>query len=124
MPSYRALLAIDGFVGEQRTIGWHVDDLKISHEDPKVVTTILGLINARYGQEIVGGKRAPLTITRGKIHDYLGMTLDFTEDGIVKIDMREYIEKVLGEMPDEMDGTATTPAASHLFQMRGDAIAP
>ena len=37
--------------------------------------------------------------------------------------MREYVEKVLGEMPDEMDGTATTPAASHLFQIRGDAIA-
>ena len=58
-----------------------------------------------------------------KIHDYLGMTLDFTEDGIVKIDMREYVEKVLGEIPDEMDGTATSPAASQLFQMRGDAIA-
>ena len=50
------------------------------------------------------------------------MNLDFTEDGIVKIDMREYVEKFLGEMPDEMDGTATTPAASHLFQMRSDAI--
>ena len=109
--------------GKQRTIGWHVDDLKISHEDPKVVTTILGLINGRYGQEIVGGKRTPLTITRGKIHDHLGMTLDFTEDGIVKIDMREYVEKVLDKMPGEMDVTATTPAASHLFQMRGDAIA-
>ena len=108
--------------GKQCTIRWHVDDIKISHEDPEVVTTILGLIDARYGQEIVGGKCAPFTITRGKIHDYLGMTLDFTEDGIVKIDMREYVEKALGEMPDEMDGTATTPAASHLFQMRGDAI--
>ena len=75
------------------------------------------MIDARYGQEIVGGKSAPLTSTRGKIHDYLGMTLDFTEDGIVKIDMRDYVEKVLGKMPDKMDGTATTPEASHLFQM-------
>ena len=50
------------------------------------------------------------------------MTLDFTEDGIVKIDMREYVEKVLDKMPGEMDVTATTPAASHLFQMRSDAI--
>ena len=51
------------------------------------------------------------------------MTLDFTEDGIVKIDMKDYVEKVLDKMPDEMDRTATTPEASHLFQMRGDAIA-
>ena len=36
--------------------------------------------------------------------------------------MTEYVEKILGKMPDEMDGTATTPAASHLFQMRSDAI--
>ena len=50
------------------------------------------------------------------------MTLDFTKDVIVKIDMREYVEKVLGEMPDKMDGTATTPAASHLFQMQSDTI--
>ena len=62
--------------GKQYMIGWHVDDLKISHEDPKVVTKILGMIDARYGQEIFGGKRAPLTITRRKIHDYSGMTLD------------------------------------------------
>ena len=51
------------------------------------------------------------------------MTLDFTEDGIVKIDMKDYVEKILAEMPEEMDGTATTPAAAHLFQMRGDSVA-
>jgi hypothetical protein len=57
--------------GKQCTVVWHVDDLKISHVDPQVVTRILNLLDAKYGQEIVGGKRSPLTITRGKIHDYL-----------------------------------------------------
>jgi calcineurin-like phosphoesterase family protein len=41
---------------QQCTIVWHVDDLKISHVDPKVVTTVLELLNGKYGQEIVGGK--------------------------------------------------------------------
>jgi hypothetical protein len=104
--------------GNQCTIVWHVDDLKISHVDPKAVTTILNLLDDRYGQEIVGGKRAPLTINRGKRHDYLGMTLDYTEDSAVKIDMRDYVNKVLTEMPATMDGTATTPAADHLFEVR------
>ena len=49
--------------------------------------------------------------------------LDFTEDRIVKINMKEYVENILAEMPDEMDGTATTPAAAHLFQMRGNSVA-
>ena len=64
--------------GKQCTILWHVDDLKISHVNPDAVTVILNLLDQRYGQEIVGGKRAPLTVTRGKIHDYLGMVLDYS----------------------------------------------
>jgi hypothetical protein len=104
--------------GKQCTIVWHVDDLKISHVDPDVVTSVLELLDGRYGQEIVGGKRAPLTVNRGKIHDYLGMTLDFSEEGVVKIDMRDYVKKVLGEMPEDMDGTATLPAAQYLFQVK------
>jgi hypothetical protein len=88
--------------------------------DPKVVTTILNLLDAKYGQEIVGGKRAPLTVTRGKIHDYLGMTLDYSEPNVAKIDMTDYVKKILDEAPVEMDGTATSPAAEHLFKIVED----
>jgi hypothetical protein len=80
--------------GKQCTVVWHVDDLKIS---PKVVTTILNLLDAKYGQEIVAGKRAPLTITRGKLHDYLGILLNYSERGYVKLDMTAYLKKVLDE---------------------------
>jgi hypothetical protein len=103
--------------GKQCPIVWHVDNLKISHNDPKVVTTILKLLDGKYVQEIVGGKRAPLTTNRGKKHDYLGMTLDYSEAGVVKIDMTDYFQKVLGERPEDMDGTATSPAANHLFRI-------
>jgi hypothetical protein len=103
--------------GKQCTIVWHVDDLKVSHVDPKVVTTVLESLDARYGQEIVAGKRAPLTTNQGKVHDYLGMTLDYSEPGFVKIDMTEYVAKILDEMPLDMSNTATSPAADHLFQI-------
>ena len=46
------------------------------------------------------GKEAPLTISRGKIHDYLGMTFDFSEDGMVQVDMINYVQSVIAEMPD------------------------
>jgi hypothetical protein len=72
---------------KQCTIVWHVDDLKISHKDPQVATKILNLLDGRYGQDIVGGEQAALTINRGNIHDYLGMTMDYSVPGSVKIDM-------------------------------------
>jgi hypothetical protein len=45
------------------------------------------------------------------------MTLDYSEAGFVKIDMTEYVAKILDKMPEDMDGTATSPAADHLFQI-------
>jgi hypothetical protein len=50
------------------------------------------------------------------------MTLDYTEDGVVKIDMRNYVNKILDELPARMDGAATTPASHHLFEVRNEAI--
>jgi hypothetical protein len=97
--------------GKQCTALWHVDDIKISHEDPRVVDSVLGLLKTRYGKE------APLTVTRGKEQDYLGMTLDYREDGKVKILMIDYIQKMLAELPDDMSGEAPTPAANHLFEV-------
>ena len=100
--------------GKQCTILWRVDDLKISHVDAAVNTEVIKLINKEFGKE------APLTINRGKIHDYLGMTLDFTEEGKVKIKMLDYVANMLAEAPDEMDGKAPTPAANHLFDVDED----
>jgi hypothetical protein len=56
---------------KQCTIIWHVDDLKISHVDPNVIEDIVNRIEEKYGKE------DPITVTRGKVHEYLGMTMDF-----------------------------------------------
>ena len=53
--------------GKQIKIAWHVDDLKISHVNPKVVTDIIKKIDQKYGKDTRGHKR-PLTIQRGKTH--------------------------------------------------------
>ena len=95
--------------GKQCTIIWHVDDLKISHVSYSVVTKILNKLSEKFG------KLAPLTITRGKVHEYLGMKLDFSDSGKVKIDMKQYIQDMLDELPDSFKGIAVTPAANHLF---------
>ena len=97
--------------GRQCTLIWHVDDMKISHGDSRVVDGIIRMLEEEFGKE------APLTIRRGKIHDYLGMTLDFLLDDKVQISMEDYIKNMLAELPADMDGMATTPAAEHLFKV-------
>jgi hypothetical protein len=112
---YDACVANKMINGKQCTILWHVDDLKISHIDSTVVTDVIAMLSAEFGKE------APLTISRGATHEYLGMTLDFTEKGVAKIDMSKYVENIITEMPEDMAGVCPTPAASHLFEVNTEA---
>jgi hypothetical protein len=101
--------------GKQCTILWHVDDLKISHVDSDVVTKTISTINQEFGKE------APITVKRGKVHDYLGMTLDYSMKGKVMVKMLDYVENMLRDAPEDMRGESATPAGSHLFQVNEDA---
>ena len=102
--------------GEQCTIAWHVDDSKISHQSQEVAENMLKMLEGRYGNE------APLSVTRGKSHKYLGMDIDFGEPGKVRFSMVDYIQELLAEAPsDLMKGLSTTPAANYLFNTRDGA---
>ena len=92
-----------------------MDDLKISHVDENVVEDVIRLLNEKFGRV------SPLTTTRGRVLEYLGMTLDYTKKGKVKISMYDYIDKLLLELPSDMNGSVKTPAASHLFSINKDA---
>ena len=96
--------------GQQMTVVWHVDDLKVSHVDEKEVDKIIKLMEAEFGAE------APLSISCGKVHDYLGMNLDFRVEGEVRINMEHYIDMMLHDAPEDMNGVSSTPAAAHLFK--------
>lgn len=101
--------------GKQATIGWYVDDIKLSHADPKVNNEIISLIQREFGQQM------PLTINRGPVHDYLGMRIDFSQKGKVVFSMFDYINDLLKECPDDlMTGSSVTPAANHLFAANPD----
>ena len=79
--------------GSQCTIVWHVDDLKLSHKDPKVIENIIASLDNEYGET---GK---MTVRRGKIHEYLGMTFDFSKPGKFIMDMEQYIYEVMKDLP-------------------------
>ena len=67
--------------GKQLTVVWHVDDLKLSHVKTEVVDKMIEWLRNKYEDEDIGKLKA----TRGKIHDYLAMILDFSVPGEVKV---------------------------------------
>ena len=73
--------------GSQMTVKWHVDDLKILHADSGEVTKFLNHFTGIYGDR--------MTVNRGKVHDYLGMDIDFSTSKALKIGMMKYIKKYM-----------------------------
>ena len=74
--------------GSQLTVVFHIDDLMISHKSASVVSQLIKKLNAEYGS------RDPLTVTRGKLHEYLGMTIDFSIKGECAFSQYDYLKKL------------------------------
>ena len=92
---------------------WHVDHLKVSHKNPKVVDSFIRWIEKKHGDDKLGKVKAK----RGRVHDYLGMTLDFSEKWKVKIDQTKPVKQMLEEFPEKIRTVADTPAAENLFEI-------
>ena len=103
--------------GKQMTITWHVDDLKVSHIDPFQITKFASYLASIY--------REGLVVHHGKVHDYLGMDLNFANEGVAQISMITYTTKVLTDFPEATItmSCATPAAADHLFTIRDEASA-
>ena len=108
---YDACVANRDVNGLQHTVRFHVDDLMSSHLDAKVNDKFYKWLNEMYGAH------GDVTCTRGPVHDYLGMSFDFSEKGKVLIDMVKYIESMVDEYSVKLGAsdTAPTPAADDLF---------
>ncbi len=99
-------------IGTQMTIKWHVDYLMMSHVDRNKIMKIV--------QEIKNIYLENLTKKVGKVHDYLGMTFDFSFTKEVKVNMWDYLRKVIKEFPEEIMEVFTTPAGNYLFKVHDD----
>ena len=84
----------------------------MSHKDEAVVTYFamgLGCHN-----------KNKLKSERGQVFDYLGMDLDYSTPGKVRISMEKFTKKVLQEFPEDLPTYAESPAAEHLFKVRDE----
>ena len=74
------------------------------------MTTIIDRISSVYGREY------PLTANHGKVHEYLGMTIDLSEMVDLKFTMYDYIDDMLEDLPeDKKAGKESRPAGDNLF---------
>jgi Reverse transcriptase (RNA-dependent DNA polymerase) len=95
--------------GSQCTIAWYVDDMKISHQDPNVVSNIICSIEKKFGT---------MTVHRGDDVTFLGMDILFNTNNTVTISMSKFIDEVLEESGVVFhDTSCNTPAKSNLFDI-------
>ena len=102
--------------GEQLTICWHVDDLKSSHINPKVIDKFLQWIKDMFRQ------LGEVKMMQGPLHNYLGMTLNYSVPGQVSIDMSYCVEKMVKEFPQENLKRASVASLwnENLFKVQHD----
>eukprot|EP00957_Ditylum_brightwellii_P163904 12478214-Ditylum_brightwellii.AAC.2 len=62
-----------------------------------------------------------MTVIKGVVHNYLGMTIDYSEQDKVMFFMTDCINKMLIELPPKFGSEAATPAANHLFAVNTEA---
>jgi Reverse transcriptase (RNA-dependent DNA polymerase) len=95
----------------QCTVTVHVDDLLITSVDEDMITDLSEGLRRRYGE---------ITKTSGTVLNYLGMVLDFSHPGEVRVSMKGFVEDML--LSSGITGRARTPATEGLFEVRNDAV--
>jgi hypothetical protein len=98
--------------GAQMTIRWHVDDLMISRLSKDKIMKIVQGIKDIYGENLLE--------TVGTVHDYLGMTFNYSFTREVRVNMWNYLGRVIQEFLEQITGTFATPASDHLFKVGED----
>ena len=88
------------------TIVVHVDDGFVTGSDESVLDTFFEKLTAELGE---------LTIRRGRVHEYLGMLLDFSQPSVVHITIEKMIQQLISDW--NVSKKRNSPARSDLFSI-------
>jgi hypothetical protein len=80
--------------GKQVTVCFHVDNCKLSHENPKVIDKTINWLRNEYETIFEDGSGA-MKVHRGKTHKYLGISLDFSHKGKCVVTMYDYVDGII-----------------------------
>ena len=92
------------------TVIWHIDNLMGTCTDDFELTKFSCYLAKIYGPK--------LSMHMGNKHNYLGVDLEFNDDGTLDVLMVNYLKRVIAEFPEMITGKAATPAVNHLFTVR------
>jgi hypothetical protein len=98
--------------GEPMTVIWHVDNLMGTCTEDFELTKFSCYLARIYGPK--------LSMHSGNKHDYLGVDIEFNDDGTLDVLMVNYLKSVIADFSEMITGKAATPAANHLFTVRDE----
>ena len=81
---------------QQHTVRGHVDVVLSIHIDPEVNTKFGAWVNETYG------KLKSVELHRGNIHEFLGMTLDFSMKGACHILQEHHMKDIVSSWPEDI----------------------
>ena len=99
-----------------------MDDLKLSHKDPEVVTEMIAYLKGPY-EKLPNGEKKLIEeqrlIDSNKVLNYLGMDFDFSVKKQVSIFKRHYVDKIIKEFQDPLrNKVISTSATERLYEIR------
>ena len=95
--------------GVQCTVMVYVDDLMITSTSSKMIDDLTATLQSKFKS---------ITVHDGKIHSYLGMSFDFSNDGEVKITMQKFIDELMNVY--NVSSVSDTPCGNNLFELFPD----
>jgi hypothetical protein len=99
--------------GKQLKMIWHMDNLMGSCETDFEQTT-------KFSCYLAGIYGPKLSMHTRRKHGYLGVDMEFNDDGTLDVLMIPYLKNVIADFPELIVGKAATPAADHLFFIRDE----
>jgi hypothetical protein len=108
--------------GTQITTCFHVDECKLSHRSSRANNNMIDWLRQEY-ESIFEDGSGQMTVSRGRVHKYLGMTLDYTVHGQVNISMFDYVNEIINafdKAEPKGGGTKSSAAPNNLFKVDED----
>jgi len=88
------------------TVVIHVDDGFVTGSSEEILDVFFQQLQTHLGD---------VTIRRGRVHEYLGMVMDFQQKGLVHITIRKMIESIISDW--NVSTTRSNPAKPDLFEI-------
>ena len=98
--------------GKQITVQFIINDLHISCEDMGEIDKLIKDLNNKFRTNF-----QELAVNKGKVHDYLGININYSNNNYIKFTVYNFLEDILEEAQEDMNGRSKWPANNKLFDV-------